>query len=639
MDTGDLYQELEELEIRKKMITNQIQQQHKSSREKFPSERINQRPYQLPNSSPVHEAKVPAPSPSGRTSTPKRRSRSRSHPPVPSQKRRSRSKSRHPAPSPSGRTSTPKRRSHSRSHPPVPYQKRRSRSKSRHPAPSPSRRTSTPKRRSRSRSHPPVPSQKRRSRSKSRHPAPPPSEGKPIRKEKNQSRIHINFSSLVREQIPSTDTSIQPKHTIAKKRIRSPSQDQHSPKNNERIKQKKSGSDHPPSLVREQLPSTDTSIHPNRTIAKKRISSPSQDRHTSKNEKRINRKKNPPTQDQTTNKSNNHVPTKPCSSGSVEQNAETNEPVNSTEALPVPKVQTDNTVEEFNTLNQLPDPTVQEQQNQEIQTALFGIIPISDDDEDEPRQISKPKTPTRPVFNSTAQSTDNHIDFRAESLKPKNNVKELLDQNAETSEPLISSELTNVLQFDDQTSLKNLFSNFSIEGITQETSEGYIESILLGSHEGSSQPIPISQTSATEIALLGSHEGSSLPIPISQTSATETQVLPNQFPSILSKTDSIQPGSSTVKEVINVNKEDCSTQIPTKRPYKKRKTNSDEPKTLKEKNWTINQFITREFIPFRDICETRYNNLLELFKEQTERTNYQYISLIAKLDTLDLNSS
>ena len=90
--------------------------------------------------------------------------------------------------------------------------------------------------------------------------------------------------------------------------------------------------------------------------------------------------------------------------------------------------------------------------------------------------------------------------------------------------------------------------------------------------------------------------------------------------------------------LLDVNKEDCSTQIPTKRTYKKRKTN-DEPKTLKEKNWTVSQFITREFIPFRDICEIRYNNLLELFKEQSERTNYQYISLIAKLETLDLNST
>ena len=203
-----------------------------------------------------------------------------------------------------------------------------------------------------------------------------------------------------------------------------------------------------------------------------------------------------------------------------------------------------------------------------------------------------------------------------------------MGQNAETSEQIISPELSNVLQFEDQTSLKDLFSNFSIEGITQETSQGYIESVLTSFH-------------GSESSSLDSHEGSSQLIPIPQTSTTETstQALPNQLPSILPKTESIQPEPPAVIEVPNVIKEDSATQIPTKRPYKKRKINSDEPKTPKEKNWTVSQFITPEFIPFRDICETRYNNLLELFKEQTERINYQYLTLITKLETLDLNSS
>ena len=98
------------------------------------------------------------------------------------------------------------------------------------------------------------------------------------------------------------------------------------------------------SLVRTQIPPTDTHLHPKGTIAKKRI------------------KESTPTQDET---SSNHVPIKPCSSDLPRQNASINEQINSVEE---PKAQTKPINNE-----ELPDLTAQEQEKLEIETVLSGI--------------------------------------------------------------------------------------------------------------------------------------------------------------------------------------------------------------------------------------------------------------------------
>jgi hypothetical protein len=310
------------------------------------------------------------------------------------------------------------------------------------------------------------------------------------------------------------------------------------------------------SLVRTQIPPTDTHLHPKDTIAKKRI------------------KESTPTQDETSS-----IPIKPCSSESPRQNASINEQINSTEE---PKAQTKPINNE-----ELPDLTAKEQEKLEIETALSGITSISSEEDD---LQSKPPTPTRPVFNTSPT-----IDFQRVELA---NSVEPVDRTGE-----IHPELTNAYEFD---TLRDLLSNFPIPHTTEPATS--LDSILDSSFES---------------------------IPVTQTSATETLI--QATPSILPETDLIQPEPSpTPPAAVIVEKEDCSTQIPNRRKKDLDVRKKNSPKTLKDK-WTVNHFVTKEFLPFKDTCEARYKHLLTLVKEQTDTTNYQYITLVTKLEALNIN--
>ena len=196
------------------------------------------------------------------------------------------------------------------------------------------------------------------------------------------------------------------------------------------------------SLVRTQIPPTDTHLHPKDTIAKKRI------------------KESTPTQDETSS-----IPIKPCLSDSPRQNASINEQINSTEE---PKAQTKPINNE-----ELPDLTAKEQEKLEIETALSGITSISSEEDD---LQSKPPTPTRPVFNTSPT-----IDFQRVELA---NSVEPVDRTGE-----IHPELTNAYEFD---TLRDLLSNFPIPHTTEPATS--LDSILDSSFES----IPVTQTSATE---------------------------------------------------------------------------------------------------------------------------------------------
>ena len=310
------------------------------------------------------------------------------------------------------------------------------------------------------------------------------------------------------------------------------------------------------SLVRTQIPPTDTHLHPKDTIAKKRI------------------KESTPTQDETSS-----IPIKPCSSDSPRQNASINEQINSAEE---PKAQTKPINNE-----ELPDLTAKEQEKLEIETALSGITSISSEEDD---LQSKPPTPTRPVFNTSPT-----IDFQRVELA---NSVEPVDRTGE-----IHPELTNAYEFD---TLRDLLSNFPIPHTTEPATS--LDSILDSSFES---------------------------IPVTQTSATETLI--QATPSILPETDLIQPEPSpTPPAAVIVEKEDCSTQIPNRRKKDLDERKKNSPKTLKDK-WTVNHFVTKEFLPFKDTCEARYKHLLTLVKEQTDTTNYQYITLVTKLEALNIN--
>ena len=76
-----------------------------------------------------------------------------------------------------------------------------------------------------------------------------------------------------------------------------------------------------------------------------------------------------------------------------------------------------------------------------------------------------------------------------------------------------------------------------------------------------------------------------------------------------------------------------------KRPYRK----SDKSSECTTR-WTIPQFVTQEFIPFRNefetfknICRSRHDRIVELINEKAANSNRQFGTLISQMNSLNLN--
>ena len=99
-----------------------------------------------------------------------------------------------------------------------------------------------------------------------------------------------------------------------------------------------------------------------------------------------------------------------------------------------------------------------------------------------------------------------------------------------------------------------------------------------------------------------------------------------------------EPSSSSVPTPVSMKQASPKT-VAGKRPYR-RNDKSNECTT----RWTIPQFVTQEFIPFKNefiafknACKSRNDRIIELMNEKSANVNRQFATIISQINNLNLN--
>ena len=118
-----------------------------------------------------------------------------------------------------------------------------------------------------------------------------------------------------------------------------------------------------------------------------------------------------------------------------------------------------------------------------------------------------------------------------------------------------------------------------------------------------------------------------------QEAATKTAHGTDPIPVQLTSPSRKEPSPSSVPTPVSLKT------VAGKRPYRK----SDKSSKCTTR-WTIPQFVSQEFIPFRNefetfknICKSRHNRIIELINEKSANANRQFGILISQMNSLNLN--
>ena len=270
----------------------------------------------------------------------------------------------------------------------------------------------------------------------------------------------------------------------------------------------------------------------------------------------------------------------------------------------------------------------QEQQNQETKIAILGIV----SDDSDPEQ---------------------DIDFTNHSLFGSVTFPELDQQSSQEFNDLFANlnAYQETISIPPQVAANDSAVPAQIDAQQEEFAEIHQEAqpgfLLQPSQENLSGAVPTEPSASESISQLNSDpqarvitpQDVALPVQFStnssneQEAATKTAHGTDPIPVQLTSPSGKEPSPSSVPTSVS------SKTVAGKRPYRK-SDKSNECTT----RWTIPQFVTQEFIPFRNefetfknICKSRHNRIIELINEKSANANRQFGTLISQMNSLNLN--